>query len=184
MYRTGRSFQHSDLGALLQCKGSLMGISLKPFVWLLREIWTTKSFDPSETSKCVVSVIQNCTSEQQSWIRQQDTTLGQRPLWTETPCTETYLDRDPLDKYPPVQRPPGQRPPGQRPPRQTPLVGTWDQAAKQEVTSYKDPLPSLWTEWLTHTCENIILPQTSFAGSNNRNCAKVLKLVVARIHPD
>ena len=24
--------------------------------------------------------------------------------------------------------------------------------------------PPLWTEFLTHTCENITLPQTSFAG--------------------
>ena len=26
--------------------------------------------------------------------------------------------------------------------------------------------PSLWTEFLTHACENITLPQTSFAGGN------------------
>ena len=25
----------------------------------------------------------------------------------------------------------------------------------------------LWTEGMTHTCENITLPQTSFAGGNN-----------------
>ena len=25
----------------------------------------------------------------------------------------------------------------------------------------------LWTEGMTHACENIILPQTSFAGANN-----------------
>ena len=43
-------------------------------------------------------------------------TLGQRPLRTETPQTET---------------------PGQRPP----LEGTWEQAARQEMTSYRDPLP-------------------------------------------
>ena len=24
----------------------------------------------------------------------------------------------------------------------------------------------LWTEWLAHACENITLPQTSFAGGN------------------
>ena len=39
------------------------------------------------------------------------------------------------------------RSPGQRPPegtwdqRQRPLEGTWDQATRQEVTSYRDPLP-------------------------------------------
>ena len=27
--------------------------------------------------------------------------------------------------------------------------------------------PLLWTEGMTHTCENITLPQTSFAGGNN-----------------
>ena len=31
-----------------------------------------------------------------------------------------------------------------------PLEGTWDQAAKQEVTSYRDPLPPLWTGWLIY----------------------------------
>ena len=43
---------------------------------------------------------------------------SQRPHWTKTP-----LDKDL----------PGQRPPGQRPP-----VGTWDQAARQELTSYRE----------------------------------------------
>ena len=42
-----------------------------------------------------------------------------------------------------------------------PTRGTWDQSARQEVTSYKDP-SALWT----HTFKNIILPQTSFAGGN------------------
>ena len=27
--------------------------------------------------------------------------------------------------------------------------------------------PHLWTEFLTHVCENITLPQTSFAGGND-----------------
>ena len=44
---------------------------------------------------------------------------------------------------------------GQRPPERT-----WDQAAKQEMTSYIDPHGG------TDTCENITLPQTSFAGDN------------------
>ena len=30
------------------------------------------------------------------------------------------------------------------------------------------PDPPLWTEFLTHASENITLPQTSFAGGNNR----------------
>ena len=43
---------------------------------------------------------------------------------------------------------------------------TLDQAARQEVTSYREPLPP-WTEWLTDRCKNITLPQTSFAGGKN-----------------
>ena len=31
----------------------------------------------------------------------------------------------------------------------------------------RHPLPSLWIEFLTHTCENITLPQTPFAGGKN-----------------
>ena len=68
--------------------------------------------------------------------------LRQRPSWTETPWTET----------------PRQRPPGLRPPE-----GTWDQAARQEVTSYRDLLPCV--DRMTDMCKNITLPQTSFAGS-------------------
>ena len=48
------------------------------------------------------------------------------------------------------------------PETEIPLEGTWDQSARQEVTSYRDPSPQ-WTD----TCElNITLPQTSFAGGN------------------
>ena len=47
----------------------------------------------------------------------------------ETPWIETPLDRDP----------PGQRPPW----TETPIRRTWDQAARQEVTSCRDPP---WTE--------------------------------------
>ena len=32
------------------------------------------------------------------------------------------------------------------PETETPLEGTWDQAARHEITSYRDPLPHLWTE--------------------------------------
>ena len=45
----------------------------------------------------------------------------------------------------------------------TPLKGTWDHAARQEVSSYRNPCEQ------THTCENIIVPQTSFAGGNKSN---------------
>ena len=48
------------------------------------------------------------------------------------------------------------------------MEGTWDQAPRQEVTSYREP-PLLWTECLTHACENITLPQTSLAGGNNED---------------
>ena len=70
--------------------------------------------------------------------------------------TETPLDRDPPGQRPPGQRPsmdrdpPGQKhpmdrdPPRQRTPTPRPPEGTWDQAAGQEVTSYR-PHP-WWTE--------------------------------------
>ena len=50
--------------------------------------------------------------------------------------------------------------PRQRP--SPPLEGTWDQAANQEVASYRDhPV-----DRMTDASENITLPQTSFAGGN------------------
>ena len=63
--------------------------------------------------------------------------LDRNSAWTESPFwIDTYLDR-----YPSGQRPPWQRPlwkehgtKGQRP--ILPLEGTWDQAARQEVTLY------------------------------------------------
>ena len=68
--------------------------------------------------------------------------------------------RHPLNQAPP----PGAGTPRAGTPRAgTPRAGTplgagtpWKQA----------PLP-LWTEFLTHACENITLPQTSFAGGKN-----------------
>ena len=48
--------------------------------------------------------------------------------------------------------------------RDPPLEGTLDQAARQELTSYKDP-PLRQTD----TCKNITLPQTLFLGSNKKN---------------
>ena len=73
-------------------------------------------------------------------------------------CVPPALHRDPpppLDRDPPGQRPSsGQRPlPTENPDTETlegtwgqrqrpsPAEGTWDQAAKQEVTLYRDPLP-------------------------------------------
>ena len=73
---------------------------------------------------------------------------------TETPT----LDGDPLDIDPPKQRPPGRN---MAPGTEKPPEGTWDQAARQEVTSYRD-LPCGQTD----TCKNITLPQTSFADGN------------------
>ena len=86
--------------------------------------------------------------------------LDRDPLWIETPWTET----------PPVGRPPQQADPSRRrhacamnkgPGAETALEGTCDQAARQEVTSYRDPGGQ------TKTSENITLPQNSFAGGKN-----------------
>ena len=52
---------------------------------------------------------------------------GQRPPWIKAPLDRDFLDRDPTQE------------------------GTWDHAARQEVTSYRDPLwteTPLWTERL------------------------------------
>ena len=44
-----------------------------------------------------------------------------------------------------------------------PPEGTWDQAARQELPSYRDhPVNRM-----AHASENITLPQTSFVGSKN-----------------
>ena len=67
---------------------------------------------------------------------------GSLSPFTETPFTEITLPRDPSPDRDPQER-------------------TWDQAARQEVTSYRDPRGQ------TDTCKNSTLPQTSFAGGNN-----------------
>ena len=79
-----------------------------------------------------------------------------------------------LSGGPPCTDTPGRDPPGQRPQTETPLAetwdqrqrpaweGIWDQAVRQEVTLYRDPLPSM--DRMTDMCKNITLPQTSFAG--------------------
>ena len=61
-----------------------------------------------------------------------------------------------------LQRPllPDQYPP----PDKDPPEGTRDQAARQEVTSYRDPPP----DRMRDDSENITLPQTSFVDGNNR----------------
>ena len=41
--------------------------------------------------------------------------------------------------------------------------------AKDSTLPAKDVTPTLWTEWMTDRCRNIIFPQTSFAGGNKAN---------------
>ena len=43
-----------------------------------------------------------------------------------------------------------------------PPEGTWDQAARQEMTLYRDPLSPV--NRMTDASKNITLPKTSFAG--------------------
>ena len=71
------------------------------------------------------------------------------------PWTETPLDRDPLDRDLPGQRPPEKRPPGQRSPPNREPPGNMTCGACWN----RDP-PG--TEFLTHACENISLPQLRF----------------------
>ena len=83
---------------------------------------------------------------------------GQRPP------EQRSLDRDPLNRDPWTESPlEGTLAQGQRP-----LEGARDQAARQQMTSYRDPL----LERLTDASENITLPQTSFAGGNNYICVR------------
>ena len=51
-------------------------------------------------------------------LRYRDPLPGQRPSWTDTPWTETLLDRHPLDRDPPGQRPPWTKNPQDREPLQ------------------------------------------------------------------
>ena len=57
----------------------------------------------------------------------------------------------------------------------------WDTTCNAcwEITHLPPPPSPLWTEFLTHTSENITLPQTSFAGGNNRlaPAASVLEIL-------
>ena len=73
-------------------------------------------------------------------------------------------------------RPPWtENPPGRNmgPETEISLERTWDQASRQEVTSYKDPPPC----GQTNASENITLSQTWFAGGNNDDTNNVQKLV-------
>ena len=86
---------------------------------------------------------------------------GQRSPWTESPrdpWTETLPDRD--SQRPPGQRlseTPGQRPPGQRPAEQRP---PWrDPPSHVTCGECRDRDAPPRTEFLTHVCENITLPQ-------------------------
>ena len=65
---------------------------------------------------------------------------------------------------------------GQRPPTldREPLKGTWDQAARQEVTSYKDPPMDRHTP-----VKEITLPLTSFPGGKYEINIKHFNLSVA-----
>ena len=63
-------------------------------------------------------------------------------------------------------------PPGRSmgPATETPLQGTWDQAARQEVTWYRNLPPPM--DRMTDTNENNTLPQTSFASGKNLKWSK------------
>ena len=69
--------------------------------------------------------------------RRQRLLLTEIPLDRDSHDREPPLDKDPLDRYPQTETP--QRNMG--PETKTPLEATWGQAARQEVTSYRDPLP-------------------------------------------
>ena len=100
--------------------------------------------------------------------------ISQRPPFhRDPPCY-----RDPLFTGIPRTQTPQTDPPGQSPPRRTMGPGTWDQAAKQEITSHRDPYCGQ-----TNTCENITLPQTSFAGGNKRQTKKLSLNFEAKVRP-
>ena len=73
------------------------------------------------------------------------------PLDRDTPRTETpYKEHRTRDTDPPE--------------------GTWDQEARQEMTSYRDSPSRAQTD----TCKNITLPQTSFAAGKNTSSEREL----------
>ena len=94
------------------------------------------------------------------------------PLWTEMPPSGQRpcpLDRDPWRETPWTETPWAEIPWIETPWKEhgirdrDPLEGRWDQAARQEVTSYRDPHGKN-----EHTIsENITLPYTLFGGGKN-----------------
>ena len=57
----------------------------------------------------------------------------------------------------------------------------------QGETLQTETPPRPWTEWLTHACENITLPQTLFTGGNNgyfawRNVLNCLSIKILLLH--
>ena len=111
-----------------------------------------------------VSVITLCIrylrKNKRNWNKKEFQQDEYRPLFT---VRRVYVrggglpDRDSLDRDPCGQTPARQRPLSwQRLPldRNSP-EGTWDQAAGQEVTLYRDPFPQ-WTEWLTDFASNFV----------------------------
>ena len=69
-------------------------------------------------------------------------------------------------------------------PIRIPPEGTWDQAARQEVTGTRQPdkkwnhtePPLSPVDRMTDTCKNITLPQTSFAGGDNQCSPRTIYL--------
>ena len=78
-------------------------------------------------------------------------------------------DRDHLDGDPSVRDPLDKNPLDRDPPHQE---GTWRQAARQEATSCRDPLPPMGR--ITDMCKNITLLQVSFEGGNKQESWKNL----------
>ena len=105
------------------------------------------------------------------WASVQEGSLSRRGLYPGGSCSGRCLSRRGLCSGRSLSR--------DIPPDRHPLSsqGTWDQRQRtprrsmgpgsQTGSDIIETPSSLWTEWLTHTCENITLPQTSFAGGNN-----------------
>ena len=79
--------------------------------------------------------------------------------------------RPPWDQTPPEAgtSPPGTRPPKTRHPQTRHPPGADTSPDQAPPSPEQAPSPPLLTEFLTHTSENITLPQTSSAGSKNAN---------------
>ena len=123
---------------------------LGDFITFVLFVWNQTEIQESIPVGCVPPALHRCSW---GWV-----SPWQRPPWIETPPRQRpsqkehgTRDRDPhrrsmgpgSETGSDIMRPPGYRPPwkehGTR--DRDPLEGTWDQAAKQEVTSYRNPLP-------------------------------------------